>query len=1197
MTQPETSSLGAQTTGQAQKTFRVAAVILAAALLIVVFYLFIAWQMGAWQMYTLAGVIGLFSVVNVFALVQIRRGRPETGSWLLILGMLVVFPAASFLVSSVGLIFGGALVLLVGIVASQTLPAKSARLIGLVALVVGFLTAGVDLLNLQYRLFVPQISTFVPGITGAIVLIIGFLIARQVWGGSLRNKLLVAFILITVISTGALSIFIIMQTTNSLHDSLERELSALTVNIANQIGDVFDQQINSLNTLAINNVVQQAVEAQNATYQGDAAAVQAEIDAKDTQWRQADTANNNADPLVSEKLNNAVSEDLRKYQKIFPDNVEVFVTDVFGGLVGSSARTSDYNQADEAWWQAAYNQGQGAIYLSDPQFDISTGKIGLQFALPVRSPRSGQVVGILRATYILTPLTSILQAGTGETGRADIFLKSDPANHIHEGVYGPSDPDLLKQIQAVSGQGLVEMNFEGNQSVVSQARVRSLAGNAAVENLGWTVVFHQHREEAFATLNQQIQGVLIVISIVLVLAIAAAVLLAQFLISPLTQLTETARQIAAGNLNSQARVISTDEIGVLASTFNSMTARLREFIDTLEQRVAARTQSLELAAQVGRAVSEVRALDVMLRDAAEIIRASFNLYYVQVYLIDFAGANLVLQAGTGTVGAELISRGHRLPLSIGSLNGRAAVEKRSVVIADTTASLSFRPNALLPETRSEMAIPLLLGEKVVGVLDLQSREVGGLNPELLTAFEALASQFAIAIQNANLLAEAEQARAEVEEQARRLVRTSWSEHLDAIHEPEKTGFVFEHNQVLPISGQEFAQPAPEGALIVPIAITGEPLGSLTVELETPATDERAAQLVRLVARQAAQQLENLRLINSAERYQAEAEQAARRLTREGWESYLQAQPDEKLGYLYDLNTVRPLSTADVSNPQEAVSLPLKVREEVVGKVSILGLDSEDHQALELAHAIVERLGLQIENLRQFDQAQLALAQTEKLAAASLRFSQAADLQEITQVAVETLGIPTINRAVLGVFSHNAANELEAMTVIANWSNGTGYPVSPLGTRYQTEALKVFSLVLSPEPVFFSDAFTDARIDQASMTVVKAQNLRAIAVLPLFLGARQLGVLMFEAEAPHPFSQAEIRLLTAMAPQIATVLENRRQFELAQRQAEREATLNAINQKIQGATTVEAVLQIAARELGQALGAPLTIAQLSLKEKK
>jgi K+-sensing histidine kinase KdpD len=90
--------------------------------------------------------------------------------------------------------------------------------------------------------------------------------------------------------------------------------------------------------------------------------------------------------------------------------------------------------------------------------------------------------------------------------------------------------------------------------------------------------------------------------------------------------------------------------------------------------------------------------------------------------------------------------------------------------------------------------------------------------------------------------------------------------------------------------------------------------------------------------------------------------------------------------------------------------------------------------------------------------------------------------------------------------------------------------------------------------------------------------------------------MVEAEEPHDFTPEEIRLFTSLAPQIATVLENRMQYERAQRQAEREAMLNAINQKIQGATSVEAVLQIAARELGRALGAPLTIAQLGMNGK-
>jgi GAF domain-containing protein len=114
--------------------------------------------------------------------------------------------------------------------------------------------------------------------------------------------------------------------------------------------------------------------------------------------------------------------------------------------------------------------------------------------------------------------------------------------------------------------------------------------------------------------------------------------------------------------------------------------------------------------------------------------------------------------------------------------------------------------------------------------------------------------------------------------------------------------------------------------------------------------------------------------------------------------------------------------------------------------------------------------------------------------------------------------------------------------------------------------------------------------------VKRLNLRAVAVLPLHLGARQIGALILEAEEPHNFTQDEIRLFSSLAPQIATIVQNQRQFEQAQKQAEREAMLNVINQKIQSATSVEAVLQIAARELGHALGAPMTIAQLSMKDK-
>jgi GAF domain-containing protein len=409
-----------------------------------------------------------------------------------------------------------------------------------------------------------------------------------------------------------------------------------------------------------------------------------------------------------------------------------------------------------------------------------------------------------------------------------------------------------------------------------------------------------------------------------------------------------------------------------------MTAQLREFIGTLESRVADRTRNLELAAEVGRTVSQVRALDIMLTDAAELIRKQFNLYYVQVYLTDPRRENLNLQAGTGQVGKQLLERSHRLPFNADSINGRAAVGKKSVVISDTTASATFKPNPLLSNTRSEMAVPLLIGEKVVGVLDMQSERPGALSQEILPAFEALAGQMAIAIQNASLLAEAEEARKEVESQAQRWSRSNWAEYLDAIHKPEESGFIFEQNKIAPLAQSN--EPLTEGALVAPITVTGEMLGNLVVEMEGRSSIARAEELVNTVARQVAQQIENLRLLDSAERYRAEAEQASRRLTHEGWQDYLDQKSVNGLGYVYDLKEVRPCSEEEVGRVQDAsLSLPLKVRDETIGKLSVQGLGSGDEEAASLAAAVAERLGAHIEGLRLSQQTEQALATTQKQA--------------------------------------------------------------------------------------------------------------------------------------------------------------------------------------------------------------------------
>lgn len=708
----------------------------------------------------------------------------------------------------------------------------------------------------------------------------------------------------------------------------------------------------------------------------------------------------------------------------------------------------------------------------------------------------------------------------------------------------------------------------------------------------------EENEANAQTLVNRSSFLLILLAVLTIgLVIGLGIFISRSITLPVSQLTSVANQIAGGKLDVRANSDTTEEVGILAGAFNTMTSRLREILESLEQRVAARTRNLELAAEVGRSVSQVHNLDVMLKDACELILKEFDLYYVQVYLTDPSQTTLRLEAGTGTVGQELLERTHSLPLNANSINGRAAVEKHSVVISDTTQSATFRQNPLLPDTRGEMAVPLVVGDKVVGVLDMQSRESGVLTQEILPAFEALAGQLAVAVQNANLLAETEQARAQVEAQARRLVRQGWNEHLDAIHMPEQLGFVFEHNKVTPLAEADATRLPENGKVLsVPISVTGEALGSLMVEISDESRREQTNELVNVVARQVAQQIENLRLLNSAERFRLEAEEASRRLIREGWKSYGE-RTDESLSYVYDLKEVRRQKEADPAS-ETGYALPIKVREEIIGQLVVQGLDSGDTESLSLADAVAERLSAHIESLRQFDEARISQIELGK------RAKQLAAVAEVSTVSTALLDPTQVLQSVVNL-TKDRFNLYHAHVYLLNESADTlqlAAGAGEVGRQMVAEGWHipvdhqdsiVARAVRTRQSIISNEIVHDKNSEFLSNRLLP--DTRSEMAVPLMVGEKILGVFDVQSDRINAFSEEDANIQTTLASQVATSLQNARSFAQAQKQADRESKLNIISQKIQSATTVEAVLQIAARELGHTLGAPLTIAQLGLKE--
>lgn len=278
-----------------------------------------------------------------------------------------------------------------------------------------------------------------------------------------------------------------------------------------------------------------------------------------------------------------------------------------------------------------------------------------------------------------------------------------------------------------------------------------------------------------AIATQIITVTLVTTVIALVLAIVLAIFISQQLTRPVIALTDVAQKISGGNFDVKADVNSGDEIGTLASTFNTMTVRLKQAFEEVRRRAL----TVQTSAEISRRLSAAMNPRQLAIDVVEQLQAAFGYYHAHIYYVEEISGDLVMSGGTGEAGAIMFARGHRIPKGRGLVR-RAAETKAVVLVEDTAQAADWLPNPLLPETRSELAVPILLGEQVLGVIDVQQNVVNGLDQNDVELLQTIASQVAISLQNARVLEQSQQ-RAEYESLvnaiAQRIQRTTTIEDV------------------------------------------------------------------------------------------------------------------------------------------------------------------------------------------------------------------------------------------------------------------------------------------------------------------------------------------------------------------------------------------------------------------------------------
>ena len=421
---------------------------------------------------------------------------------------------------------------------------------------------------------------------------------------------------------------------------------------------------------------------------------------------------------------------------------------------------------------------------------------------------------------------------------------------------------------------------------------------------------------------------------------------------------------------------------------------------------------------------------------------------------------------------------------------------------------------------------------------LSAEEIPEIRPKNIASQEAKAnpSELRDAVINASKSKKRGTANAE---------KVSWNDFLNAIDRDERIAFRFDQTEVKPLDEKLGEEPDTVDALL---KVGDEVFGKIQLEGGDELSPENA-RMLSSVAEQVSQHIENLRLVEQANQYRAEAEDASRQLTQKGWEDYLRSADAPALSYIYDQKRVVAADNAETLinlTNAEVITRIISVRDEPIGRLSLADIAEKSVEAQNLLSTVIDGLSAHIENLRLLDETERSRQQLDK---------RAAELETVAKVSTAAAAIrdpESLLRSVVDLTNYSfklyhtsvyllGENEKNIKTLDLFAASGkTGHKMLKKGRviNFNEDKSLIAQAARTSEILIIEDTANNPLFQKYAIL----PDTRSQMAIPMIVANKLIGIFNVESETPNRFAEEDMQTYSTLASQTAVALQNAQLYE-------------------------------------------------------